>query len=276
MIENKLYLCATPIGNLEDITLRVLRVLNEVDFIYCEDTRHTLGLLNHFEIKKPLISCHEHNELTRAQEVIDKINSGSSIAFVSDAGMPAISDPGARLVTACIESNVPFEVLPGASAVLLSAIYSGLDCNEFMFIGFLSRIKKERNEKLKELKNAKQTIIFYESPLRVKSTLSDLYDAFGDRRCAVVRELTKLHEQAVRGTISELIERYKDEPPRGECVIVLEGAKEVIEKNEQGIEEIIKNMLESGMSAKDAAKEAASIMNVSKNEAYKIALELKA
>lgn len=220
-----IYLIATPIGNLEDITLRAVRVLGECDAVYAEDTRHTLGLLNHLNIKKPLTSCHEHNERERAAEIVARSQQGECIAVVSDAGMPGISDPGAAVVQAAIEANEPFTVLPGASAALTSAVLSGLPCDRFCFEGFLPRDKKPRRERLEVLKTERRTAVIYESPFRLKDTLDELCAALGDRNAAVCRELTKVHEECARGSLSELSAHFS-QGTRGECVIVLGGAAE--------------------------------------------------
>ena len=220
-----LYLCATPIGNLEDITYRVVRILSEADAIYAEDTRRTVQLLNHLGLKKPLSSCHEHNEREKAQEIVALAAAGKNIAVVSDAGMPGISDPGARVAEAAIAAGVPFTVAPGASAAVTAVVLSGLPCGRFVFEGFLPREKKPRRERLALLKNEPRTAVLYESPFRLKDTLLELRDALGDRPAAVCRELTKIHEETVRGSLSELAAHYA-EPPKGECVIVLSGAEE--------------------------------------------------
>ena len=224
-----IYLVATPIGNLEDITLRAVRVLHECDAVYAEDTRHTLGLLNHLELKKPLFSCHEHNERERAAEVVMRSQQGERIAVVTDAGMPGISDPGAAVAQAAILAGEPFTVLPGASAVLTAAVLSGLPCGRFCFEGFLPREKKERKARLQALKAERRTAVLYESPLRLAATLAELCAQLGDRPAAVCRELTKLHEECVRGPLSALAEHFK-EGARGECVIVLGGAEEAAEE----------------------------------------------
>lgn len=276
MLEPKLYLCATPIGNLEDITLRVVRVLSEVDSVYAEDTRHSGALLKHLNIKKPLFSCHAHNEAQKAEEIVQKIKEGLSVAYVSDAGLPGISDPGERLVSACIRDNISFEVLPGASASLLALVMSGLPTKDACFVGFLPRETKERRLKLASLARHTGTILFYESPLRVKATLDELLVTYGDRPAALMRELTKLHEEAVRGTLSSLSVRYEHEPPKGECVLAVGGAAEAnMEQTPGRLEELLMRLLEQGLSAKDAAKQASAVLDVPRNEAYALAVELK-
>lgn len=266
-----LYLCATPIGNLEDITLRVLRILQEVDEIWAEDTRRTLTLLNHLGIKKPLKSCHEHNEAVRAELLRELITNGKSIAYCSDAGMPGISDPGALLVQYCIKENLPVTILPGASAVLMSAVLSGLVASEFCFYGFIPRKGKERSRAIKKIAEASGQIIIYESPLRVNDTLRDLYGVLGERRAAVLRELTKLHEECVRGNLSELM---AIPVPRGECIIAIEGKPEAEEypADEAMIDNALASLLGAGFSTKDAAAAVSAIFSVQKKRAYERAL----
>jgi len=277
MLEPKLYLCATPIGNLEDITLRVVRVLSEADCVYAEDTRHSGALLKHLNIKKPLFSCHAHNEAQKAGEIVQKVKDGLCVAYVSDAGLPGISDPGERLVSACIRENVPFEVLPGASAPLLALVMSGLPTQNACFAGFLPRETKERRLKLASLARHTGTLLFYESPLRVHATLDELLLTYGDRPAALLRELTKLHEEAVRGTLSSLAVRYENEPPKGECVLAVGGAPEIDaqEYAPERLEAFLSRLLEQGLSAKDAAKQASAVLDVPRNEAYALAVELK-
>ncbi len=271
----KLYLCATPIGNMEDITLRALRVLKEADAIYAEDTRHTIGLLNHYDIKKTLISCHEHNENARGEEIVNRIISGDTLVFVSDAGMPAISDPGEKLVSACIKNNVPFEVLPGASASLTALVLSGLGTKNACFVGFLPRSGKERREEIASLSKHNGSLIIYESPLRVSATLLELSKVWGDRAAAIVREITKHFEETVRGTLVSLSQKYSEIPPKGECVIVVSGACEEKEASKEDVDAYISELLMSGMSVKDAAKQASAVLEIKKSDAYARANELK-
>ena len=270
-----LYLCATPIGNLEDVTLRVLRVLQEADSVWAEDTRHTLGLLNHYEIKKPLVSCHEHNEKERAAELVQELRRGKNIAFCSDAGMPGISDPGATLLAACAKEGLPVTVLPGASAVPTAAVLSGLYMEPFTFYGFLPREKKPRYAMLDKLKTQEGLLLLYESPVRLPATLKDLLNALGDRPAAVLRELTKVHEEAARGTLSSLSGRFS-EPPRGECVIAIQGAeqKKDADVSEAALDEAIARLLKEGFSARDTASAAAAILQVPKKLAYARTLSL--
>ena len=274
-LEPMLYLAATPIGNMEDITLRTIRVLKNVSSIYCEDTRHTAALLNRLSIKKQLISCHEHNENERSDEILRRVRGGEAIAFVSDAGMPGISDPGERLVTACIREDVPFTVLPGASASLTALVLSGFPSRSACFYGFLPRETKPRREAVAELAGHRGTLILYESPLRVSATCRELAEALGDRPAALVRELTKLHEEAVRETLSVLAERYAETPPRGECVLVVGGAPDAPAASKEDARAMLSSLLARGVRAKDAAKEVSALLGTSRNEAYRLALEIK-
>ncbi|WP_261853827.1 16S rRNA (cytidine(1402)-2'-O)-methyltransferase [Clostridium folliculivorans] len=276
MSMTKLYLVPTPIGNLKDITLRALEVLKTVDIIAAEDTRQTLKLLNHYEIKKTLISYHKHNEYGKSEDIIGIINSGRSVAIVSDAGTPGISDPGEILVKRCIEENIQFEVLPGATATTTALVYSGFDTTKFMFRGFLPRENKDRMEVVDTLKDRSETIIFYEAPHRLLSTLDFLKEVFGDRRIAICRELTKLHEEIVRVTISEAISYFSNKQPKGEFVLVLEGkSKEAIENEKKAtwedlsIEEHILRNINNGMEKKEAIKMVAKERKLPKSEVYK-------
>ncbi len=276
MSNGKLYLVPTPIGNLKDITLRALEVLENADVVAAEDTRQTIKLLNHFNLKKTLISYHMHNEQGKSNEILDRLRLGENIALVSDAGMPGISDPGSVIVKKCIEQGLEFEVLPGATAFATALIYSGLDSSAFTFRGFIPRDTKSRKVVVGELKNQKETLIFYEAPHRLLSTLTFLKENFGNRNLSACRELTKLHEEIVRGKISEVIEYFNNNNPRGEFVLVMEGlTEEEIEKEkrasfeELSIEEHIIKYIEEGMSKKDAIKAVAKDRKVPKNEIYK-------
>ncbi len=275
-MQGKLYLCATPIGNLEDITLRVLRVLRECDAVWAEDTRHTLQLLNHFEIKKPLVSCHEHNERERASLLAAELQAGKTIAYCSDAGMPGISDPGATLIAACYENDLPCEVLPGASAAPMAAVLSGLDCARFTFFGFLPREKKPRQEALNCLAVSPCLSLVYESPLRLPATLRELSETLGEARpAAVLRELTKLHEECARGTLAELCARFA-QPPKGECVIAIAGRTDSPQDAAApSLDDALTQALSDGLSVKDAAAAAAIACGCSKKEAYARALALR-
>ena len=260
MDKGKLYLVATPIGNLEDITLRALRILKEVDTILAEDTRKTLKLLNHFEIQKPLISFYRHNEGVKVNHVIELLNDGKVLALVSDAGTPAISDPGEDLVKACIENNIEIIPIPGAVAFVQGLIASGFDTTKFVFEGFLSINKRCRKERLEFLKNETRTMLFYEAPHKLKRTLEDLEDTFGgERRIVLAREITKIHEEFLRFTLNEANEYYdNDESIKGEFVIVVEG-KEIVEEgpSEETVEVLMKKYLDSGMDKKEAMKQVA-------------------
>ena len=271
----KLYLCATPIGNMGDVTRRVLDTLAAVDVIFCEDTRNSGAMLARLGIKKRLESCHEHNEEAAASRIGELIAGGKAAAYISDAGMPCISDPGERLVRACIERGIGFEVLPGASASLTAAIMSGLPTKRIYFCGFLPRENRERTELLAEIKRVRATVVIYESPFRVGATFAELHSVLGNRRAALVREITKLYEQAVRGTLESLAERFGDDPPRCECVIVVSGEPEEADSAAEGLDEMLSRLLADGMSVKDAAKQAALLLDLPKSEAYRRANELK-
>ncbi len=270
-----LYLCATPIGNMEDITLRTVRVLEGVSCIYCEDTRHTLVLLNRLGIRNTLIPCHAHNENQCAAEIARRVQAGEAVAFVSDAGMPGISDPGERLASACIRENVPFTVLPGPSASLTALVLSGLPSRGACFYGFLPREGKARREAVTSLASHRGTLVFYESPLRVAATCAGLAAALGNRPAALVRELTKLHEEAVREPLLSLASRYDASPPRGECVLLVGGAPEPAAPAEADVQAMLKALLGRGVRAKDAAKEVAALLDVPRNEAYRMAVEIR-
>lgn len=276
-----LYICPTPIGNLEDITLRVLNTLKSVDLIAAEDTRHTLKLLNHFEIQKPLTSYHEHNKKGKGDVLINKLLEGENIALVSDAGMPGISDPGADIIKLCIEEEIPFEVLPGPTATILALVGSGLDTNKFTFEGFLDRDKKKRKERLEMIRREDRTLIFYEAPHRITATLADILNVLGNRRAVIARELTKKYEEFIRGTISDLIDHIKQNPPRGEMVLICEGVnleeEAILEQNkleEISIKDHIILLMEDGLDKKTAIKEVAKLRNISKRDVYKEAIDI--
>ena len=279
--EGKLYICPTPIGNLEDITLRTLRILKEVDIIAAEDTRHSIKLLRHFEIQKPLISYHEHNEQVRSKELIKKLLNGKKIALISDAGMPGISDPGEVLIKKCIDKNIPIEVLPGATAGIMALIGSGLDTRRFAFEGFLPRDKKGRKDRLKEIELEDRTLIIYESPHRLNNTLKDMLDILGNRNIVIARELTKKYEEFIRGNIEDIYEKVKKNPIKGELVLICDGvSKEEIRNKEQekfhdiSIKDHILLFMQSGISKKDAIKEVAKIRKIPKSQVYKEAIDL--
>ncbi len=267
-----LYLCATPIGNLGDITMRCLDTLKSVDLIAAEDTRRTLQLLNHFGITKPLTSYHEHNKREKGGYIIELLRAGKNIALVSDAGTVAISDPGEDLVSLCIENDILVSPIPGASAAVNALIVSGLPTRRFAFEGFLSVNKRHRNEHLNAVKSDTHTLIFYEAPHKLKGTLKDLYEALGDRKIAIVRELTKIHEEVIRTTLPRAVTLYDDAPPKGEFVLVIEGAGKAAEEenplNVLSIHEHVNKYISDGLSQKDAIKRAASDRNVPKREIY--------
>lgn len=275
-MKGNLYVCPTPIGNLEDITIRVLNTLKEVDFIAAEDTRHTIKLLNHYEIKKPLISCHEHNEIERSKSIINRIINGESCAIVSDAGMPGISDPGEIVIKEAINNNINIIGLPGPTASILALIVSGLDTKKFVFEGFLPQKKKERINRLEKIKNEERTIILYESPHRLIKCLNDIKEVLGNRKMSFSRELTKKYEEIFRGTINEALLRYENESPRGEFVLIIEGNKnpEKSTKFDISIEEHIEKYLKEGYTKKDAVKLTANDRNLPKNDVYKVSLKL--
>lgn len=272
----KLYICPTPIGNLEDITFRTLRVLKEVDLILAEDTRHTLRLLNHFEIKKPLTSYHEHNKYEKEDYVIQKLFEGEDIAIVTDAGMPGISDPGEEIIRACIENGIEVVGLPGPTASILALVVSGLDTSKFVFEGFLSSKKTERRKELELLKNEKRTFILYESPHRIMKLLEDMKEILGNRKISLARELTKKFEEINRGTIEEVISQYSGREIKGEIVLVVEGNDVVTEEKifDMSVEEQLIEYIESGLSKKDAIKKVSKERDIPKNEVYRISLDI--
>ena len=263
-----LYLVPTPIGNLGEMTIRSIEVLKSVNYIACEDTRNTIKLLNHFDIKAKLISHHEHNLHVAIPKILHLLEEGENIAIVIDAGYPAISDPGYELVKAVIDAS--YEVVPssGCNAALDALVVSGIAPQPFMFYGFLSHENKNKKKELEELKNQMMTIVFYEAPHRIKKTLTVMLEILGDRHIALCRELTKKHEEIIRGTISEVLEICDD--LKGEMVIVVEGAKEIVEEEvfEQSIKEHVQSFVDKGMSAKDAIKEVAKIRKLKKNHVY--------
>ncbi|NBK78166.1 16S rRNA (cytidine(1402)-2'-O)-methyltransferase [bacterium D16-76] len=273
-----LYVVGTPIGNLGDFSPRAREVLGEVDFIAAEDTRVTRGLLTHFDIHKPLISFFEHNKVDRGERILARLAGGESAALVSDAGMPAISDPGETLVAGCAERGIPVYVVPGPTAVVSALAVSGLPTGRFTFEGFLSVNKRSRREHLAAVEGEERTMVFYEAPHKLRRTLGDFAKTFGqDRRVAVVRELTKVHEEVWRTTLGEAAARYREQEPRGEYVLVIAGAQPAPREEEaQGPEEaveIARGWMEKGFSASEAAKEAAKATGVRKGEIYKLLME---
>lgn len=279
-MSGKLYLCATPIGNLEDITLRVLRTLKEVDIIAAEDTRNSRKLLNYFEIKKAVTSYHEYNKIEKAYELIEQMRKGKNIALITDAGMPAISDPGEELVRICYEEGIEVTVLPGASACVTALAVSGLPARRFSFEAFLPRDKKQRGIILNEMKKETRTMIVYEAPHHLKDTLEILYQTLGNRRISLCRELTKKYEEVKRGTVCDMIEYYKCREPRGEYVLIIEGKSfEDIEKEQQkkwssmSLQEHMEYYEKKGFSRKEAMKLTAKDRGVSKRDIYQELLQ---
>ena len=269
-----LYLVATPIGNLEDITFRAINILKEVDLIAAEDTRHTLKLLNHYEISKPLISYHRHNEEIKVDGLIEKLKEGQNIAVVSDAGTPAICDPGEVIVKEALRENIKVVPIPGACAFVNALVASGLDTKEFVFYGFLSINKKLRKEKLEQIEKENKTIILYEAPHKLKNTLEDLKEILEDRKIVIARELTKIHEEFIKGTAKEILEKYTE--PKGEHIILIEANpikqedEEKLKINNMTIEEHYKYYEEQGFSKNEIIKKIAKDKGVTKNEIYKL------
>ena len=267
-----LYLVATPIGNLDDITLRAINTLKEVDFIAAEDTRHSLKLLNHLGISKPLISYHRHNEDVKSELLIEKLKDNKNIALITDAGTPGISDPGEEIVKQCIENNIKLVPIPGACAFVNALICSGLDTTEFTFLGFLPLNKKNRKEQLGKIKNCKSTSILYEAPHKLTSTLKDLSEILDDRKIVLAKEITKIHEDFIYGTASELLEKLDN--PKGEFVILIEKS-DVIETNNSdflnnlSLEEHYNFYKKQGFCKNEIIKKIAKDKNVNKNEIYK-------
>lgn len=267
-----LYVVGTPIGNLDDMSPRAVRTLSEVDFIAAEDTRVTLKLLNHFDIKKPMISYYEHNKKQKGDIICQRILSGESCAIVTDAGMPCISDPGEELIKQCAEKNIKTVVIPGPSAVVSALAVSGLITGRFTFEGFLSVNKKSRKSHLQELANEKRTMIFYEAPHKLSQTLKDFYEFFGDRQLSIVREITKIHEEIIRTTTKEAAEKFADGSLKGEIVLVLAGLPQEDVKEEYSLAdavELARQLMEKGEKTSEAAKQAASVTGFKKNEIYK-------
>ena len=278
-MNGRLYLCATPIGNLEDITLRVLRTLKEVDLIAAEDTRHSRALLAHFDIHTPMTSYHEHNKYEKAEQLIRKMQEGMQIALITDAGTPAISDPGEVLAAACYEAGIPVTSLPGPCACITGLTMSGLPARRFAFEAFLPPDKKERRRILEELKRETRTIVLYEAPHHLVETLQELYEALGNRRIALCRELTKKYEEGIRMTLREAADYYQKEEPRGEFVLVIEGqnVKEAEEEKqaayaEQPLREHLQTYLDQGMDRKEAMRCVARDRGCSRRDIYQALL----
>ena len=272
-----LYLCATPIGNLSDMSNRTIEVLSTVDLIACEDTRNTRKLLTHFNISKPLTSYHEHNKAEKGEELTNMLIEGKNIALVSDAGTPAISDPGEDLVRLCAEKDITVTSIPGPAAFVNALILSGLPTGRFSFEGFLSVNKKNRTNHLNEVKNDTRTLIFHEAPHKLMRTLKDMLEVFGDRRISLARELTKMFEEVRRTTLKEAVEYYEINPPKGEFVLVIEGEKreKLIEDMAKEYEDIsvcdhVDKFINEGMTKKDAIKQVAVVRNMKKSDVYNL------
>jgi len=266
----KLYIVATPIGNLEDITLRAIKTLDSVDLVAAEDTRHTLKLLNHLKISKPLISYHRHNEDLKTEVLIEKLKNGNNIALVSDAGTPGICDPGEEIIKKCIEEGIDVISIPGACAFINALVVSGIDTNEFSFLGFLPLNKKLRKDKIEEIENMTKTAIIYEAPHKISRTLKDLSEILGERKLVLARELTKIHEEYIRGNIEEIIEKTQN--IKGEIVLIIEGGEKIEKENELNkltIEEHYIYYEKQGLNKKEIIKKIAKERNVNKNEIYK-------
>ena len=281
-MSGKLYLCATPIGNLEDITFRVVRILKEADLIAAEDTRNSLRLLNHFEIKTPMTSYHEYNKIEKGHQLVEKILGGLTVALITDAGTPGISDPGEELVKMCLEAGIPVSSVPGPAACITALTMSGLSTRRFAFEAFLPSDKKEKQAGVEELKAETRTIVTYEAPHRLLRTLQELYDTLGERKITVCRELTKKHETAFQTTLKGAVDWYSQNEPRGECVLVLEGkSRESIAKEKQeswqeiSIEEHMERYESQGISRKEAMKLVAADRGTTKRDIYQYLLEHK-
>lgn len=272
-MSGKLYVVGTPIGNLGDFSPRAVETLESVDFIAAEDTRVTLKLLNHFGIKKEMVSYFEHNKNERGDVIISRLANGETCAFCTDAGMPAISDPGEDLVKLCHENNIDVESVPGPTAFATALAISGMNTRKFTFEGFLSANKKERREELEELANEKRTMVFYEAPHKLTQTLKDMYEVFGERDIALVKEITKVHENVVRTDLKTASTMFDEEKPKGEFVVIVDGKK--IEEKEISFDKAIeeaKRLMADGMSTNAAAKEVAKITSFKKNDIYKALL----
>ena len=270
-----LYIVATPIGNLEDITLRALRILKEVDLIAAEDTRHTQILLHHFGIRTPLTSYHEHNERTKARQLIGRLKQGESVALVSDAGTPAISDPGFRLIAEAVEAEVSIVPLPGASALTAVLSAGGLPTDRFAFEGFLPAKQKERREKLQALRAETRTLVFYEAPHRLKETLADMQAILGDREIVLGREVSKVHEEFLRGSVSELVHQLGDRKILGELTLVIKGSAGESEVSEDRLKAEIRKLRNGGLRVKEIAEIMGERYSIGKRELYRLALDIE-
>lgn len=274
-----LYLCATPIGNLEDVTLRALRIMREVSLIAAEDTRHTRKLLSRYDIHTPLTSYHEHNKREKGPKLVAQLKEGKDIALVSDAGTPGISDPGQELVLLAVEEGLTVIPVPGASAVIAALTSSGLSTGRFAFEGFLPRVRKEKNKVLNQIVAEERTFVFYESPQRIMKTLQEILAFAGDRNIVVARELTKVHEEILRGQISQIIEHFRGHSPKGEFTVVLDGrndkTKELPIRSSSDLYKMVTGYLVQGFDKKGAIKETARTIGISKKEVYNAVLEVE-
>lgn len=268
-----LYVVGTPIGNLEDVSLRALRILGEVDLIAAEDTRRTRKLLTHYEIRTPLTSYHEHNKLTRRDELLSTLRQ-KDVALVSEAGMPGLSDPGYELIQAAIAQGIPVVPVPGPSALITALVVSGLSTDSFLYLGFLPRRQKQRRQLLASVAGGRHTLVAFEAPHRLRASLADLKDVLGDRRIALARELTKLHEEVWRGNIGQALTHFEENPPRGEFTLVIEGAgEERVTWDEERVMEALAELLEEGVGRKEAVKVVSELAGWPKREVYKVALQ---
>ncbi|MHC1720185.1 MAG: 16S rRNA (cytidine(1402)-2'-O)-methyltransferase [Clostridiaceae bacterium] len=282
MQSGKLYVVPTPIGNLKDITLRALETLESADIIAAEDTRQSLKLLNHYNIKKPLVSYHKFNEQSKSNSIIQMLKDGKTVALVSDAGTPGISDPGSVIIKKCIEEGIGLEVLPGATAVITALVCSGMDTDRFAFMGFFPRETKERKRLIQDIRDREETIIMYEAPHRLLEALAYIRDNLGNRQVALCRELTKLHEEIFHGDTQEAINHFTSKPIKGEIVLVIKGKSELEIKEERkaewehlSIKEHILNYMEQGHNKKDSIKLVAAERGIPKSEVYKDSIEIK-
>ncbi len=272
MVEGKLYIVSTPIGNLEDITLRAIDTLKKVDYIACEDTEHSLKLLNHYGIKKPLISYWSEKEKVRAEEIISRIKTGKTVALITDAGTPGISDPGSVVIARAIQEGIDIVPIPGPTALITALSISGLSTEEFTFIGFLPVKQSHRKKKLLELCKEQRTIVFYEAPHRILESLDDMLEIFGNRRVCIARELTKMFEEVLRGNLEDVILKLEESKIAGEYVIVVEGASKVKSSFEEALEEV-RDLMKKGKGRKEAVKIVSELYNISKKELYEKSLK---
>lgn len=274
----ELFICGTPIGNLDDITFNLIKVLKKVDIVAAEDTRRTIKLLNHLDIKKKLVSYHQHNETESGRNLIEQMKSGKNVALVSDAGMPGISDPGQQLIRLAVENSIKVSVISGPTALINALLLSGLPADKFVFEGFLPSAKNDRRKRLEEIGQEQRTIIFYEAPHRLCAMLEDIWEVLGDRKVAVAKELTKLHEQVYRGSISDAVKHFSQDGIRGEFVIVVEGAPQEMQQQQFDVDISIKEhitlYLNRGLTKKDAIKAVAKDRDIPKREVYKHSIDM--